>query len=53
MQQSSLSKRRPDWSRRWAGAALVCALEGFNWGSRGPALLIPGRDPLADLDRGF
>jgi len=34
-------------------AALVCALEGFNWGSRGPALLIPGRDPLADLDRGF
>ena len=34
-------------------AALAAALDGVHWGSRGPALVIPGRDPLAELDRGF
>ena len=34
-------------------AALAAALDEVNWGLSSPALIIPGRDPLADLDKGF
>lgn len=34
-------------------AALVCLLDEVNWQSSSPALVIRGRDPLADLDKGF
>jgi hypothetical protein len=34
-------------------AALSAALEGLSWAQGGPALIVPGRDPLQDLDSGF
>jgi hypothetical protein len=34
-------------------AALAAVLDQQAWGSNGPALIIPGRDPLADLDSSF
>ena len=34
-------------------AALCAALEEHDWALNAPALVIPGRDPLRDLDEGF
>ena len=34
-------------------AALCAVLDGQPWGSSSPALVVPGRDPLQDLDSGF
>jgi hypothetical protein len=34
-------------------AALCAALEEQDWTLNAPALVIPGRDPLRDLDQGF
>jgi len=34
-------------------AALCAVLEGLSWSQGVPALIVPGRDPLKDLDSGF
>lgn len=34
-------------------AALCAVLDEIEWSIGGPALVIPGRDPLKDMDRGF
>ena len=34
-------------------AALAAALDEVHWGPRSQPVVIPGRDPLAELDRGF
>ncbi len=34
-------------------AALSAVLDTQPWGAAGPALVVPGRDPLQDLDSGF
>ena len=34
-------------------AALCAVLDSQPWGSTSPALVVPGRDPLQDLDSGF
>src|SRR3990172_6764131 len=34
-------------------AALCAVLDTQPWGSISPALVVPGRDPLQDLDTGF
>jgi len=34
-------------------AALAAVLDEQDWPTGGPALLVPGHDPLAELDRGF
>jgi hypothetical protein len=34
-------------------AALCAVLDSQPWGAVGPALVVPGRDPLQELDSGF
>jgi len=34
-------------------AALCVILDGQDWTSSGPTLIVPGRDPLPDMDRNF
>jgi hypothetical protein len=34
-------------------AALCVVLDGQDWATSGPTLIVPGRDPLPDMDRNF